>query len=129
MITAISMAISIALKSNYNIFLCGVIITLVLDFLKDKKIMTVVGIVGILFAYFALQFGNTFILEKTINAKIPKGIPMVGYIYMGMHDSETMSSGWYSSVSVDTFKENNFDTEKASENDKELIKNRVIKKS
>lgn len=124
-ITAISMAISIALKSNYNIFLCGVIITLALDFLKDKKIRTAVGIIGILFAYFALQFGNTFVLEKTIDAKVPKGIPMVGYIYMGMHDSETMSSGWYSSVPVDTFQENNFDSEKTSEQDKELLKSRV----
>ncbi len=74
---------------------------------------------------FALQFGNTFVLEKTIDAKVPKGIPMVGYIYMGMHDSETMSSGWYSSVPVDTFQENNFDSEKTSEQDKELLKSRV----
>ena len=124
-IIAVSIAISIALKSNYNIFLCGIVLTLMLDFIKEKKLMTVLGVVGIIFAYLIVQSGLKLSLENTIDAKVPEGIPMIGYIYMGMHSSETMSSGWYSSVPVDTFQKNGFDEQKTSEEDKQLIKNRV----
>ncbi len=124
-IIAITMAISIALKSNYNIFLCGIVITLILDFLKDKKLRTIVGIIGIVIGYMLFQFILNFSLEKTINAKIPEGIPMIGYIYMGMAEPKTMSSGWYTTDSVDTFQKNNFDSEKTAEEDIEKIKERA----
>ena len=124
-VIAITMAISIALKSNYNIFLCGIVITLALDFLKDKKIRTIVGIIGIIIVYMLFQFILKFSLEKIINAEIPEGIPMIGYIYMGMAEPKTMSSGWYTTDSVDTFQKNNFDPEKTKEEDIEKIKERA----
>ena len=107
-VIAITMTISIALKSNYNIFLCGIVITLALDFLKDKKIRTIVGIIGIIIVYMLFQFILKFSLEKIINAEIPEGIPMIGYIYMGMAEPK-----------------NNFDPEKTKEEDIEKIKERA----
>ena len=96
-----------------------------LDFLKDKKIRTANRDNRNFICIFLLQFGNTFVLEKTIDAKVPKGIPMVGYIYMECMIQKQCQVVGIHLKPVDTFQENNFDSEKTSEQDKELLKSRV----
>lgn len=44
---------------------------------------------------------------------------------MGMAEPKTMSSGWYTTDSVDTFQKNNFDPEKTKQEDIEKIKERA----
>ena len=125
LVISIAIAISIILKSNYNIFLCGIIIILILDFLKDKNKRTIAGIVLIIFTYIVLQFLLKLSLEIYSNKKIPEGIPMIGYIYMGMAEKQEKASGWYIQEPVDIYKKNNCNSEATKKEDIYHIKVRI----
>ncbi len=124
-ITGICISIAILLKSNYNIFLCGIVIIYILEFLKDKKIRTIMGTISIIIMYLAINFIAKFSLEKIMGADIPKGIPMISYVYMGMAEKQTMSSGWYTGDHMKIYTENNFEYEKATEETVNKIKERL----
>ena len=125
LITAITMAIAIILKSNYSIFLCGVIIILLLEFLKDKNKRTILGAGLILITYIILQFLTKTSLEIYTNKEIPEGTPMLGYLYIGMADNKIKTSGWYIEIPVNVYKKNNGNVESTKEIDMYFIKERV----
>lgn len=124
-ITGIAITLSILFKSNYSIFLCGIILTLVLELLKDKKIRTFASIIIILGTYIILNTGFNFYIEKITGEKISKGVPMISYMYMGIAEPLNLSSGWYTADVVKIYENNNYDYESSSEESKELLKERI----
>lgn len=124
-IIAITMAISILLKSNYNIFLCGILLCLGLDFLKDRKVKTIIAMVVIIVTYMLLSFYSRAHLEKLIGSKISSGMPMINYIYMGMEPPVDKASGWYTQGSVNLFTDNNYDANKTKQEAAKKIKARI----
>lgn len=111
-IASIAISIAILLKSNYNIFLCGIILTLFLEFLKNRKFKTLCSIIVITCTYVLLSCCFKCNFEKTIGGKMPEGIPMINYIYMGMEKPLDKSCGWYTQGSVDLLTDNNYDLDK-----------------
>lgn len=124
-IISMTIGISILLKSNYNIFLCGIIICLFMDLLKEYNWKKILSIVLILFMCMIISFGAKTYLEKKIESKIPDGMPTINYIYMGMDKPTKRSSGWYNSSNINLLKENNYDLEKTKEEAKIKIKERI----
>lgn len=122
---ALFITISIVLKSNYNIFLCGIIFTMFFEFLNNKKIRDLISIVIILILYITGK--NTFYkyMEKAIDMKLSEGVPMISYIYMGMAEPTGLSSGWYTEDTLRIYSECNFDNKEAAKKSKELIKTRL----
>lgn len=125
-VIAVTIAISIILKSNYNIFLCGIIIILGLDCIKNKNIINMVGIILILLTYLGIQFLMNASIEKCTNKKVPEGTPMIGYIYMGMAKTQKRSAGWYDPVAIEIYEKNNYNTEMAKKENMQYIKARII---
>ena len=66
------------------------------------------------------------IFDKMVALDTSKvGVPMISYVYMGMSEPDDLSAGWYNSITVDMFRENNYDVEKTSEQSKKLIEERL----
>lgn len=124
--TGIFIALSIIIKTNYNIFLCGIILILLLDIMKKWKLKTLVIIPIFIVSYFIINFSYNMSFQKTTNLDTSNcGVPMISYIYMGMSEPTDLSAGWYNSSTVDLFRENNYDVKTTSNSSKKLIVTRL----
>jgi hypothetical protein len=127
LISAISIIISIILKSNYEIIMIGIIITLVLDTIQkfDKKNIFVILLIILLF------IGSNPIIYKIAEIRSSKtvneGIPMISYVAMGISQPITRSAGWYGDIlNVENlYSEANFDEEQTKQNSYAVIKDRL----
>lgn len=122
---AIFITVAIILKSNYNIFLCGIIVTMIFEVLKNRKIRDVISILLIL--ALCITGKNIFYkyIEKSIDMKLSEGVPMISYIYMGIAEPTGLSSGWYTEDTLRIYSDCNYDNAQASEKSKELIIERL----
>ena len=83
-ISGIAISVSIILKSNYNIFLCGIILVIILDIIKRWKIKTLAIIPVFLIGYLIISLGYSALVKYKLKIDLPEGTPMSTYIYMGM---------------------------------------------
>lgn len=119
-------ALSIIIKNNYNIFLCGIILVLALDIIKKWNLKTLLIIPTFLITYLLINFSYNIAFDKIVNLDTSTaGVPMISYVYMGMSEPRDLSAGWYNEVTVDLFRENNYDVQKTSDASKTLIKERL----
>ena len=123
-ITGISITIAILLKTNYCIFLIGILLVLVLDIIQKWNLKFLAFIPIILICYFVINIGYNFYIEKKFNVNIPDGVPMISFIYMGLTDSD-FAPGWYNSKTLDIYYDNNCNTQKTATASKELINERL----
>lgn len=118
-------ALSIIIKTNYNIFLCGIALVLILDIIKKWNLKNLLIIPIFLVGYLFITLGYSALLENKYNLYLPDGVPMITYIYMGMSEPTDLSPGWYTGIISELYKENNYDREETSEQTIQLIKNRL----
>lgn len=124
--TGIFIALSIIIKSNYNIFLCGIVLILFLDIIKKWNLKALIIIPIFIVSYFAINLSYNMIFNKMVNLDTSNsGVPMISYVYMGMSEPDDLSAGWYNSVTVDLFRENNYDVKQTSDESKKLIIKRL----
>lgn len=107
-------SIAILLKSNYNIFLCGIILILFLDIIKKWKLKNLLIIPIFLIGYLGIILGYNTILNY-IDLDLPEGVPMISFVYMGMAEPTNLSAGWYNSSTIDIYREANYNNELAVE--------------
>lgn len=124
-ITGISISGAIIFKSNFNIFLCGIVIILIMDFLKKielKKFGMILVILGI-FAF--SQWGLNKVIGRIIQMPTPSGVPMISYVYMGFAPSNSLSSGWYTADVIEIYNRSGHNTEEAEKETKRLMVERI----
>lgn len=99
---ASSLTIAILLKSNYLIFMVGILIFLVLDFIRNLNWKSILSIFIIIVVYFM----GSFLLEKGFydltEVNLEDGIPSVAWIAMGLQESD-MAPGWYNEFNRNTY--------------------------
>ena len=117
--------ISILIKSNYAIFLCGIIIVLLLDMIEHWNIQKLFIIPIVIIGYMGINVAYHAILEKKYEIHLPDGVPMINFIYMGMTDDPNFYPGWYNGKTIELYFGNNCDTEKTSREALRLINERV----
>lgn len=129
-ILVLSISISIALKSNYLVYLIGILITLFFDLFKNFKKKTIIGMAFCLIIYFSSQPLFVAYIENISGRNLDDGVPMIGYIYMGLHErgDNTRRSGWYLNTDnvEDIYLKHNMDTEKTAEYEFNYLKNRLV---
>ena len=123
-LSGISIAIAIILKSNYQIFLCGIILILIFDIIKKWNRQSLLILPIFLFGYFLINFGYSAFLKYN-NVILPEGVPMISFVYMGMDEPTDFSPGWYNGVTIELYGDNDFDNKKTSEVTKKLINERL----
>ena len=117
--------ISIILKSNYNIFLCGIMFTLIYEVIKNKEVRDIFGAICIILIYLVGKTCFYNYIEKSLDVKLPDGIPMISYLYMGMAEPRALSPGWYTADTMEIYDECGQDTQKASDMAKQLLVDRT----
>ena len=124
-LSGIFITIAILFKSNYNIFLCGIIFTLLLYAMQQKSGKPILALLGVAIIYLGITKTTTIWLERKIEQPLPKGVPMLSYVYMGIADKATFSSGWYTEDTIKIYDRNHQDTQAATEETKTLLKQRA----
>lgn len=122
--TGVFIAISILAKSNYNIFLCGIILVLILHIIKKYNLKVLLIIPLLTLSIMVINTGYNLIMKEKYDVKFSDGVPMITYIYMGMQDS-TNTPGWYTNIVLDLYAKHWFESEPTAEEAKELIKERL----
>ncbi len=122
--SGVSIGIAIVLKSNYQIFLIGMIMLLLLDFLQNKDKRIFVGI--ILSVICVVVFPKLVYLytEKRTGKEVTEGVPMISYIQMGLKDGDGQGkmAGWYDGSVVEIYEENQGDSKKAAQISMDILK-------
>ena len=127
---AVCIAIAVLLKSNTQIYLVAMVIILLLEAFRQKKLA---------FAGFALALVVTvFVSGGAVNAyyagkagiaSMPAGAPKTAWIAMGLQNDGYGEYGWYNGYNVNTFTETGYDTDATDAMARESIKtsiNRIL---
>ncbi len=128
-ISSIFIAIAIAMKSNYLIFLIAEVILVFLNSLDNKKIMECLWIVVYLVIYLISSKIINFSIEKITGVQASDGIPKICWITMGLQENENMASGWYNGYNTNTYSKYNRDSKKVSEAAFNDLKERLVEMS
>lgn len=124
LLSGVLISISTILKSNYNIFLCGILLILVLNTIQKWNFKNLFAILIFLIGYIGISLGYNSILNY-INLDLPKGVPMISFAYMGMAEPTNLSPGWYNSSTIDIYREAGYNNEIAKEKTINKINNRL----
>lgn len=126
-LTSISMLFAIMFKSNYQIIMIAMVISLVIDLIKKFKIKTLICLASIvLFSLIANPLVYK-IVEIRTGKEVNSGIPMITYVAMAIQEKTSRPSGWYhdsSNVEI-IYTQAEYDIEKTKEKSMEIITERV----
>ena len=112
----LTISMSILIKSNFEIYLIGMIIVFLLELaLKwDKKLLIIIVV-----TLLSVNLSNVClktITEKRSNIDIKNGIPMINFVFMGLEEgSNDRPDGWYNGAAKYLYYDNNLDEEKTKE--------------
>ena len=123
----LSLMIAIIFKSNYEIVMIAILISLFIEMIKKYNVKLLACILIVLIG-FSVSYPLVYsIVEKRSGVEVNEGIPMLTYIAMAMLKPYSRNSGWYhDSINVETiYPGNSFDEEKTIEASKEIIINRL----
>lgn len=123
--SGIFIAISIIAKSNYMIFLCGLILVLVLHVIKKWQLKLTLIIPLMILSIMGINTIYNTILKEKYEVEFADGVPMITYVYMGMQDAHGITPGWYTNIVCDLYAKYYFETEPTAEESKELIAERL----
>ena len=114
-ISAVFISFAVLLKPNFLIFLVAMVIFLILDMVKKKKILKQgVSILILAALYFIVGFTADFTVKSISKRELSDGIPNTAWVALGLQEG-SRGPGWYTRFSIDTYKENGYDTEKTKE--------------
>lgn len=120
----IFIGIAILLKNNYQIFLCGIIVVIILNIIKNWNLKILLIVPIFMIGYFSVNLTYSAILKYN-DVNLPEGVPMISFVYMGMDEPKNLSPGWYNGITIKLYGDSGFDQEKTSEITKELIGERL----
>ena len=119
---AVSISISIALKTNSVIILIAIILVSAYYSIKNgHQIYPVMIITALLF--YVLSRGAMASSIKDMTYTETQGIPRTGHIAMALMENSDRGPGWYNGYNAEVYEKNNFDTNLANEEAKGEIRN------
>ena len=124
-LAGIFVAISILAKSNYNIFLCAIIVVLILKIIENWKLKAFIPIILLAISIFLINISYEAILKYKYNMPTKGGMPMISYIYMGMDEPRDKAPGWYTGIILEVYGGTYYNEELTIELMKEKINNRI----
>lgn len=122
-----TIAVAIAFKSNYYVFLIAEIILIFINAIKEsnwKRLFLIIG--TLLFVIIANQLVykvSGFITDE----KIPKGVPAISFVAMGLQDDATKEAGWYNAYMIGIYMNHDYDEKETSKEAIESIKASIEK--
>lgn len=120
----ITCALAVIIKENFLIPLIGVVIFLLLDFVKHPKKKSAIFLVGLLSATSCFSNGVKLHTEQITEKKISTGVPTLAWVAMGMQEGY-MAYGWHNQYNEDVYRANDCNTEQTNAQVKEDLGVRV----
>ena len=124
-VIGISISISILLKSNYKIFLIGILLILFIDLIKIvnyKKILAFIIIPTIIIVF---QIINNILFVQMTYSEVPEGVPMISYVYMAWAQETERSAGWYTEDVLIIYEDAFYDSSVAKEKSIQMLIERM----
>lgn len=121
LLSCVCIGFSCFLKTNFCIFLIGIIIVYI-GFITEEKgemfIQCIGGIAGAIISYFAfciLFVSLLSLMTENISNNVMGGIPKEHILVLGLQESEERGVGAYSNYGFDIYTQYNYNTEEAKE--------------
>lgn len=111
-------------KYNNMIYLVAFVIVLILHAIKQKKWQSLAFILAICICTVGASKLIIMSYESRSGQKFTSGVSQTLYMDIGMQESY-MAPGWYTSIGMKTFMDNDFDTKKANAQAKQDIDKRL----
>lgn len=125
-ISNILLPIGYLLKTNIAIFIIACIVILIIDCIRNKKVMPLLFVITIPLVTLILSASLRISYAKVAGIdEFPKGAPAVCWIAMSMLDDGYFPAGWYNGYNINTFKESSYNYEIAQDMAMETIKERL----
>lgn len=120
----LSMAIAVAWKSNYQIFLIALMLILLLHFIQSKEKISLLGsAVALILLCFELTWISLFVHSIT-GESVEGNTPTITWVAMGLQES-SIAPGWYNAYTENMYEEHHYDKEAISQASIESIKERM----
>lgn len=124
-VVAISITIAYILKSNYEIFLCAILVELLLYTIINRKFKPLLGMAMIIICVFGTKSLVYSYVEYKTGYSLDTGVDMSAYIYMGIAEPVTLTPGWYTADVESIYAEADYDKEKSKEIATEKLSDRL----
>lgn len=102
-------------KSNFMIFLIGIVLVYLYDMIIHKRKESIVGVICIIFCviiFNGIVDKSLSIITDGASDKV-EGIPAVAYVVMGLKDTERY--GWYNGYNASVYQKNDNNSEKTKQ--------------
>lgn len=113
-------------KSNYLIAMCAIVIMYVWDSIEKKKWNGCILAVFLVICYLCSSVLLRTSAEVYTGEKLSQGIPQISWVAMGLQEG-SRAPGWYNGYTVSSYKKGGYDTDIASSEAKERIKETLQK--
>ena len=126
LLLVITISIAIVLKSNFKVYMVGIVLILVLELFRkfDKKILLIIPCTILLSSI--IQTGMVIITENRGERELASGIPMVSFIYMGFSEgTDGRNAGWYNAYHSTIYFKNKMNAEDTKNETMALIIYRI----
>jgi hypothetical protein len=123
-VSAVSIAAAIVLKTNCEITLIALLMILIGSGIRQRRPIfkrLMLALIFLIMTFGVKKGVDDYYCRLTGLEKIPGGSPAWSHIAMGLQESE-LEDGWYNGYNYQIFAENGYDTEKTGEAAKAEIK-------
>lgn len=123
---ALLIGLACAIRNNYQIFVITLILSFGLDLIKHarKKNLWISG--AILLSMLCFNRLSSTYYSSLTGAPVPKGIPMISYVTMGLSESDRANNpGWWTGYNTDILQNNDFNYDKATQQAKADLQARL----
>ncbi|MBQ3211027.1 MAG: hypothetical protein IJB09_05990 [Oscillospiraceae bacterium] len=110
LLSALSAAFAVLLKSNYQIFMIGMLIYAIVEIIRSKKGKKALLLVFVAVFYLAQAKIPIGIFAQMRGAGIPEGVSKWAWVTMGLQEGD--NPGWYNGYTLDTLIGSEFDTQR-----------------
>lgn len=124
LLSAIMITLAISLKSNYLIFMTGMVIYAIIELIRQKQLKFFILPILILLGYFFQATIPAAVSRQVTKESIDQGASSWSWIAMGLQDGPR-APGWYNEYNWHTYTESNYTTQVHAQIAKEDIKESV----
>lgn len=125
--SASAILLATLMKSNYIIFLVGMLIYAIIEIISGKKWKHTLIIATILAAFLIQSTVPGMIIKKMTGIELGDGTTSMAFIAMGLQESKQRAPGWYNGYNASLYKKSGYDEHVQNEMAMESIKESIEK--
>lgn len=108
-LAALFIAVAVMVKSNYMIFMIGMLLFAFISAEKNWKSILILWL-AIILCCFGQSYGTKKILSAITGKEMTDGMPAISFVTMGLQESD-MGAGWYNGYHAILYNESGYDTQ------------------